>query len=66
MTGPGSDPRLLAAAWANEERLADGQTETGQARRHRNEDRDAARTRTTAAPAGGPLRRIKGLLRRSR
>jgi hypothetical protein len=51
MTGHRSDPRLLGAAWANEERLADGQTETGQARRHRVEDRDAARARTTAAPA---------------
>ncbi len=66
MTGPSSDPRLLAAAWANEERLADGQTETGQARRHRDEDRDAARTRATATPAGGLFLRIKGLLQRSR
>ena len=66
MTGPGSDPRLLGAAWANEARLANGQTETGQARRHRDEDRDAARARTPAAPEGGLLRRVTGLLRRPR
>lgn len=66
MTGPGSDPRLLAAAWANEERLVNGQTETGQARQHRDEDRVAARARTTVTPEGGLLRGIKGLLRRPR
>jgi len=66
MTGPSSDPRLLGAAWANEERLANGQTETGQARKHHAEDRDAAQARATRQPQKGLLRRVAGLLRRSR
>ena len=61
-----SDPRLLGAAWANEERITNGQSETRQAREHRAEDRDAAQLRATAKPKDGVLRRVAGLLRRHR
>ncbi len=61
-----SDPRLLGAAWANEERLANGQTETRQAREHSAADRDAAEARVTAKPKDGRLHRVAGLLRRHR
>ena len=61
-----SDPRLPGAAWANEERLANGQTETRQAREHSAEDRDAAQARATAKPKDDLLHRVAGLLRRAR
>jgi hypothetical protein len=61
-----SDPRLLGAAWANEERLANGQTETRQAREHSAEDRDAAKSRVTVKPKNALFHRVAGLLHRAR
>lgn len=69
MAGPGSDPRLLGAAWANEARLAEEQTDTGQARQHRAEDYEAAKAREQeAARSSGSRHRfiayIEALLHR--
>jgi hypothetical protein len=67
MTGPGSDPRLLGAAWANEERLAAGQGDAASARQHRAEDYDAAKSRPATHPARLGLRqRLARLFRRGR
>jgi hypothetical protein len=67
MTGPGSDPRLLGAAWANEERLAAGQGDAVSARQHRAEDYDAAKSRPSKRPARiGLERRLARLFRRVR
>lgn len=47
MTGPSSDPHLLGAAWANEERLA-AQGDATAAKQHRAEDFEAAKARASS------------------
>jgi hypothetical protein len=65
--GPGSDPRLLGAAWANEVRSAAGRDETAEANRHRDADREAAKGRAgTRQPRSGILDRIAVKFQRRR
>ncbi len=65
MTGPSSDPRLLGAAWANEQGIAEGQEDAVNAKKHRSEDYRAARSRTAKRSRPEIVARLRRLFRRS-